>query len=87
MPRKRTLSGQTSRALMDPNARRQKVSTLVPKSAFWVLKKYKPALIYKDFPTAFQAYDEGSIPFTRAKSFNHLAPAAFRVDTSADLGV
>jgi len=29
----------------------------------------------------FQAYDEGSIPFTRSKVFNHLAPRGSEVDT------
>ena len=50
----------------------QQVSTLVPKSSFLTLKKSQPSLIENAFPYAFQAYDEGSIPFTRSNAFKYL---------------
>jgi hypothetical protein len=34
--------------------------------------------------TAFQADDEGSIPFTRSNDFSHLAAPLFAGDTSVD---
>ena len=39
---------------------------------FLALKKYQLALNYLTFPIAFQAEDEGSIPFTRSNLFNDL---------------
>ena len=39
---------------------------------FLALKKYQLALEYLAFPIAFQADDEGSIPFTRSNVFNGL---------------
>ena len=42
------------------------------KSAFSALEMYQPALISLGLPTAFQADDEGSIPFTRSNDFNSL---------------
>ena len=43
------------------------------KGQFLNAKKYQLALIRRVFLTAFQAYDEGSIPFTRSKPSKHLA--------------
>ena len=34
------------------------------------------------YTNAFQAYDEGSIPFTRSNPFNYLALVGLKVDTS-----
>jgi hypothetical protein len=42
------------------------VSTFVPKDQFLAPKKSQLSLIRNAFPNAFQAYDEGSIPFTRS---------------------
>jgi hypothetical protein len=50
------------------------VSTLVPNSQFLARKKSQLWLIQKAFPNAFQAYDEGSIPFTRS-NFSRLGRA------------
>jgi hypothetical protein len=42
------------------------------KGAFSALEMYQPALILLMTATAFQADDEGSIPFTRSNVFNGL---------------
>jgi hypothetical protein len=49
------------------------VSTFVPNGQFLGREKSQLALFRKAFPVAFQAYDEGSIPFTRSNLFNDLA--------------
>jgi hypothetical protein len=46
---------------------------------FLALKKYQLALNYLTFPIAFQADDEGSIPFTRSNVFNRLVHFALGV--------
>jgi hypothetical protein len=48
---------------------------------FLALKKYQLALKNLAFPIAFQADDEGSIPFTRSSLFNYLAHFTPGVDT------
>jgi hypothetical protein len=60
------------------------VSTFVPKRQFSGRKKSQLPLIRNGFPDAFQAYDEGSIPFTRSNAFNHLALRTLKVDISLD---
>jgi hypothetical protein len=52
------------------------------KGQFQASKKSQLALIKNDFAPAFQAYDEGSIPFTRSNLFNYLASRGLEVDTS-----
>ena len=50
------------------------VSTFALNERFWTRKKSQIGLVQNDFAQAFQAYDEGSIPFTRSndiKSFFH----------------
>jgi hypothetical protein len=42
------------------------VSTFVPKRPFLDREKSQHALFHNNFLGAFQAYDEGSIPFTRS---------------------
>jgi len=42
------------------------VSTFAPNGPFLACEKSQLALFCKGFPEAFQAYDEGSIPFTRS---------------------
>ena len=42
---------------------------------FLALKKYQLAQKYLAFPIAFQADDEGSIPFTRSNLFRALVAA------------
>jgi len=49
---------------------RRRVSTLRRNEQFSVAKKYQLVLICNVFLKAFQAYDEGSIPFTRSNVFN-----------------
>jgi hypothetical protein len=39
--------------------------------AVFALEKYHRPLNYRAFPTAFQADDEGSIPFTRSNLLKH----------------
>ena len=41
-------------------------------TGFSSLEKYQLPLNLQPFPTAFQADDEGSIPFTRSNLFNDL---------------
>jgi len=43
---------------------------------FLALKKYQLPLILLRFPIAFQAEDEGSIPFTRSNLFKDLRGGA-----------
>ena len=47
------------------------------KRTFFGLEKCHQALICRGFSPAFQADDEGSIPFTRSNVFNHLALSEF----------
>jgi hypothetical protein len=46
---------------------------------FLALKKYQLALKGLAFPIAFQADDEGSIPFTRSNLFNELEGGALGI--------
>jgi hypothetical protein len=48
------------------------VSTFAPIGPFLEREKSQLALVCNDFLAAFQAYDEGSIPFTRSNLFKHL---------------
>jgi hypothetical protein len=51
------------------------MSTFDGKGEFSVLKKSQARLLQKTFPSAFQAYDEGSIPFTRSNPLRQPASA------------
>jgi hypothetical protein len=48
------------------------MSTFGPKSQFCALEQCQSPLILLGLPTAFQADDEGSIPFTRSKKLKDL---------------
>jgi hypothetical protein len=58
------------------------VPTFPQKGQFQASKKSQLALIKNDFAPAFQAYDEGSIPFTRSNRFNHLGRGHRAIPTS-----
>ncbi len=49
---------------------------------FLALKKYQLALNYLTFPIAFQADDDGSIPFTRSNVLNDLEGVALGIVSS-----
>jgi hypothetical protein len=51
---------------------RGRVSTFRCNGRLLNTKKYQLVLIRRFFSKAFQAYDEGSIPFTRSNHFNYL---------------
>jgi hypothetical protein len=53
--------------------------TLGRKSRFLILEKCQDPLISLGLPTAFQADDEGSIPFTRSNVFKALVSFARKV--------
>jgi hypothetical protein len=55
---------------------------LAGKSAFSALEMYQPALILLKTATAFQADDEGSIPFTRSNVFKDLRHSRRSILTS-----
>jgi hypothetical protein len=49
-----------------PSLPSRAVTTFDQKDPFSSVKKSQVSLLQKTFPSAFQAYDEGSIPFTRS---------------------
>ena len=55
-------------------------------TGFSSLEKYQLPLNLQPFPTAFQADDEGSIPFTRSNVFDDLRHADPAILTSCMAG-